>query len=85
MTVKAVLRNGQIQPIEPLPANWIDGQELVVEDPGLPSASELESWAREMDIETAKIPIEEHDRFLRALEEAERESKDAVRREWGLS
>jgi hypothetical protein len=86
MTIKAILRDGRIQPLEPLPADWADGQELVVEEPE-PSDDpvEIERWAKELEESTAKIPAEEHERFLRALEENELESKEAVRREWGLS
>ena len=31
MTIKAVLRHGVIEPVEPLPTGWVEGQELVVE------------------------------------------------------
>jgi len=86
MTIRAIVQNGRIQPLGPLPANWGDGKELVVEDP---SDSAVESgttdWEKEMDLAAAKIPSEEHERFLKALEIGERESKEAVRREWGLS
>jgi hypothetical protein len=40
-------------------------------------------WAQEMDAATAEIPADEHDRFLRAIDEIEHESKEAVREEWG--
>ncbi|MGD0463778.1 MAG: hypothetical protein ABSB74_14925 [Tepidisphaeraceae bacterium] len=86
MTIKAILRDGRIQPLEPLPPDWTDGQELVVEEPELAEAeSQINQWAKDLDKATAQIPAEEHDRFLRALDEIERASKDAVRREWGLS
>ena len=84
MTIRAVLRQGIIEPIEPLPPDWRDGQELVVEEPKPDnSCDEISQWARELDTATAQIPPEEHDRFLRALDEIERESKDAVRKRWG--
>jgi hypothetical protein len=84
MTIKAVLRHGVIQPIEPLPPDWADGQELVVEEPKADRAdAEISQWAREMDAATAQIPAEEHERFLKALDEIERESKEAVRKQWG--
>lgn len=38
MTIKAVLRNGVIQPVEPLPSDWAEGQELLVEEPSPSSA-----------------------------------------------
>jgi hypothetical protein len=85
MMIRAVLRQGVIQPIEPLPADWTDGQELVIEEPGSERAGEqeqLKQWAQEMDVATAQIPAEEHERFLRAVDEIERESKEAVRKQW---
>jgi hypothetical protein len=68
MTIKAVLRDGRIQPLEPLPPDWSDGQELVVEEPD-PSATEarIDEWERELAAATAQLPVEEHDRFRQAL------------------
>ncbi len=40
MTIRAVLRHGVIEPIEPLPQGWADGQELLVEEPHPASANE---------------------------------------------
>jgi hypothetical protein len=85
MTIKAVLRDGIIQPIEPLPADWGDGQQLIVEEPKpIRDNSEISQWAQEMDAATAQIPAEEHERFLKALDEIERESKEGVRKQWEL-
>lgn len=85
MTIKAILRDGVIQPVDPIPPEWVNGQELVVEEPAqTKSAAEIAAWERELEESVAQIPAEEHQRFLRALEEGERESKESVRREWGL-
>jgi hypothetical protein len=83
MTIKAILRHGVIQPIDPLPSDWADGQELVVEEPQQNSPAEIVQWSQELDAATAQIPAEEHDRFLHALDEIERESKEVVRKQWG--
>jgi len=86
MTIKAILRDGRIQPLEPLPPDWIEGQELLVEEPASAGTqAQVDQWANDLDKTTAQIPAEEHNRFLRALGEIEQETKDAVRREWGLS
>jgi hypothetical protein len=86
MTIKAVLRDGIIQPVEPLPPEWADGQELVVEQPdSVPAESQLQEWREGLEVAVLKLPQEEHDRFSRAMVDIERESKDAIRREWGLS
>jgi hypothetical protein len=83
MTIKAVLRHGVIQPVEPLPPDWKDGQELVVEPPPPDGdRAQISQWAQELDVATAQLPAEEHDRFRRALDEIERESKEAVRKQW---
>jgi hypothetical protein len=86
MTIKAILRDGHIQPLEPLPPGWAEGQELVVEEPDLAgSEAQINGWAEDLEAAAARLPAEEHDRFWQALNDIERESKDAVRREWGLS
>jgi hypothetical protein len=85
MTIKAILNHGVIQPVDPLPPDWADGQELLVEEPSASNAdAQISQWAREMDAATAQIPAEEHERFLTALDEIERDSKEAVRKQWGL-
>jgi len=85
MTIRAILRHGIIQPVEPLPPDWAEGQELVVEEPQTDGAqAEIGQWAQELEAAAAQIPAEEHDRFLKALEEVEKESKEAVRKQWGL-
>jgi len=83
MTIKAVLRRGRIEPLEPLPTEWADGQELIIEQPEAAALSEsqLVEWAKEIEAIAAQIPAEEHDRFLRALAENEAESKKSVRHE----
>ncbi|MGA2231931.1 MAG: hypothetical protein ABSH22_13625 [Tepidisphaeraceae bacterium] len=68
MTIKAVLRDGRIQPLEPLPPDWSDGQELVVEEPDLSATeSRIDEWERDLAAATAQLPVEEHDRFRQAL------------------
>jgi len=83
--IRAIIKNGRIQPLDPLPEEWRDGMELIVEeDDQIPDAQSLAEWKREMDEAAAETPPDEDERFLRALAEIEEESKDAVRREWGL-
>ena len=84
--IRAILKNGLIRPAEPLPPDWQDGQELLVDRPGPSSnAEDIERWARELDEGASAITAEDATALERALGEIERESKDAVRREWGLS
>ena len=48
---RAVLRNGVIVPLDPLPSEWKEGEELIVESARGENLSpeELDRWAREMD------------------------------------
>lgn len=83
MTIKAVLRDGRIQPLEPLPPAWMEGQELVVEEPaGVENALTIREWEQELEATSSQVPSAEHDRFRQALEAIEHESKESVRREW---
>ena len=85
MTIRGILRNGVIEPTEPIPADWEEGRELAIEDSQeTHDPSRLAAWAAEIEAHAAQIPPEEHARFSEALLEIERESKAAVRREWGL-
>ena len=55
-----------------------------MEEPaGMASDKELDEWGQELDAATAQIPPQDHERFQQALVELEKESKEAVRREWG--
>jgi hypothetical protein len=56
MTIKAVLRDGRIQPLEPLPPQWAEGQELIIEQPEpIAGDSQITEWAREFDEASAQI------------------------------
>ena len=48
---KAILKNGAIQPTEPLPPDWREGQELVIEAAEQSPATMLQSdrWFDELD------------------------------------
>jgi dienelactone hydrolase len=84
--IRAVVQNGVIQPLEPLPPNWTDGREVVVGDlTEQPANGEMDTWAQEMDNLTASLNDPQEWADLDAvLAEADRQSKTAVRREMGL-
>ena len=86
---KAVLSHGEIRPLEPLPTDWVEGQSLQIE--------KADDNDREMSTEEIKRdfaileslcatndPADE-ERLEQALQKAERESKEQVRREMGLA
>jgi hypothetical protein len=83
--IRAILKNGVIRPAEPLPADWQDGQELLVDrQSSTPCAEDIDAWARDLEEGARGITAEDAAALERALLDIERESKEAVRREWGL-
>ncbi len=84
--VKAVIRHGAIEPLSPLPSSWTDGQKLVIEEARVEAGGEsLAAWSREVDELAAQMSEDDFDRIDQALAEADREAKDYVRRQMGLS
>lgn len=82
---RAVLRDGLIHPLEPLPPDWRDGQELRVEsaEPE-PAAHAIDEDFRELAALCAAGDPADDDRLDRSLGEARRLAKDQVRRQMGL-
>jgi len=80
--IRAVLKKGKIQPIDPLPAHWREGQELVVEgcepsdDPAV-----IKKWHDELLALSAEIPPQDHARLAAAVDEQDRRAKELVRRD----
>ena len=84
---RAVLDKGVIRPLEPLPADWRDGEELRVE-----RADVTDLTADEIDRDFAQLAAlccqgnsEEDAKLAAALDEAREQSKQQVRRSMGLS
>jgi hypothetical protein len=86
MVIRAIVECGLIRPLEPLPTEWIDGQELRVVEAGTREESEEpDSWCAEMDTLAAELADpEDWARIEAALTEADRQAKACVRREMGL-
>ncbi len=82
--VKAVLENGKIRPLTPLPADWSDGQKLLIDIEIGESSEEISAWAREIEEAARAIPDEDHAKFLEALATQRSASKEQVRRQMGL-
>jgi hypothetical protein len=83
----AILKDGEIRPLEPLPLDWQEGQRLRVE-----SAESDDATTDEIDRDFALLadlcadsdPADES-RLTQALQAARDQSKAQVRRQMGLS
>ena len=87
---KAILKNGQIQPLDPLPADWTEGQELDVEASQTrlgaePTPAEIDSDFQKLDAICALGDSADDERLERVLDEAHRQAKEQVRRKMGFS
>jgi hypothetical protein len=83
--IRAILKNGKIQPVDELPGHWRDGQELIVES-GEPSddPADIKEWYDKLVALSAQIPAADHARMAAALREQDRQAKERMRRDMGL-
>jgi hypothetical protein len=81
---RAVLKNGLIYPMEPLPADWAEGQELWVEAASKDQLEHIDQWYRELEEAVAEIDPEDERRLHEAIQEVRHQAKDQARREMGL-
>ena len=80
--IRAVVNNGVITPLEPLPLDWQNGREVVVdaaEEPGPPSTEDMDKWSQDMKALTAGLNDQgEWQAIEAALVEADRHNKVAT-------
>jgi uncharacterized protein YggU (UPF0235/DUF167 family) len=88
--IRAVVKNGYIEPLEPLPESWQEGREVWVQPaevaPDWDSPEGIDRWINELEAVIAQMPDDpEASRQLeQALAEADRIAKEQVRLEMGL-
>ena len=86
--IRAVVQNGVIQSLDPLPPAWLDGREVVVEEAGAQTdvkSPDHDNWYQDMAELSAELnDSREWDQIEATLAEADRQSKESVRREMGI-
>jgi hypothetical protein len=85
--LKAIVSRGEIRPLEPLPPDWQEGQQLRIEkaDDGDTPVEEIDrDFAVLAALCAASEPAEE-EQLECALQEAHRQAKEQVRRQMGLT
>jgi hypothetical protein len=81
--LKAVVRQGAIVPLQPLPPEWEEGTTLEVARAEAPPV-DIDEWARSMNQLCADSSPEDEETMRRAIEEHRQQAKAQVRREMGL-
>ena len=82
--LKAVLRQGAIVPLEPVPAEWEEGTALEVARSGAPPL-DIDSWAKTMNQLCSDSAAEDEETMRRAIDQHREQAKAQMRREMGLS
>ena len=85
--VRAEVNRGEVRPLEPLPVDWQEGQELCIDkmDDAELTLEEIDRhYANLADLCSTSDP-EDEERLELALATAKREAKEQVRRQMGLS
>jgi hypothetical protein len=86
LMIRAVVQNGLIRPLDPLPAAWVEGHPVIVEDTDAPPVEDLDAWYRELQaLGPAVYEPGEWERVQAILIEADEHAKALVRREMGPS
>lgn len=84
--IRAVIQNGQIHPIDHLPAGWTDRREVIVEEADAPTCGNLEVWYRELqELGPARYEPGERERVQATQAEADEQAKAMVCRQMGRS
>jgi hypothetical protein len=82
---KAVLKNGVICPLEPLPPEWADGRELRVEAANEDDEDQdLDAWYQELQALVAQNDPNDFARVEQAIRAADEQAKAFVRKQMGL-
>jgi hypothetical protein len=82
--IRAIIQNGQIRPLDPLPPEWTEGRRVIVAEADSASGpvDDLEEWYRELqDLGPAAYEPGEWERVQSILVEAEEQAKAGVGRE----
>ncbi len=78
---RAVLKNGVLVPIDPLPREWADGRELWVEDSRelQESSQALDEWAQKIEASAAEIDDQDWQEMQAFLDKMHKEVKEQTR------
>ena len=83
--IRAIIQNGQIQPLDPLPEAWTEGRHVIVADADSTPSDDLAEWHRELqEFGPAQYEPGEWERVQATLAEADEMAKAMVRRQMGL-
>ncbi len=84
--IRGIVQNGMIRPLDPIPAAWVEGHQVIVEDRDSTSSQDIDEWFNELRVlGPAQYEPGEWERVKAILMEADELAKEQARREMGLS
>jgi hypothetical protein len=84
--IRAVVQNGNILPIDPMPPDWVEGHQVIVEDADPLPIGDLDGWYRELqELGPAEYEPGEKESVQAIMIEADKQAKDMVRQQMGIS
>ena len=82
--IRAIIKNGAIQLLEPIPPEWTDGREVVVDEAEpVRRSEEVDQWLQELESAAGTIDSADDERLQVAVDEVRRQAKETARREMG--
>ena len=79
--IRAVVQNGLIRPLDPLPPDWVEGRMVVVEDAESASPDDLDEWYQELKrLGAAQYDPGERDQIRAILAEGDARAREFVAR-----
>ena len=88
--IRAIIRHGHIEPLDRLPTEWSEGQEVTVEVSDSHSSDSLSpdeairNWHAEWKAACSDIAVEDHTELDESLVSIRQWGKDQMRKEMGL-
>lgn len=86
--VRAVYIDGAIQPLDPLPPDWREGQRLNIDAAAAGDTAEStdpQLWFDELQRLASEVPASDHQRMKESDDEQDRQAKEMMRRELGTN
>ena len=88
--IRAIVTNGMLKPLDPLPEDWLEGEELLIDaqpsrEISQDDASRLDRWYQELEASAAQLDPEDDRLLQEAVQGVRRLAKETARREMGLS
>ena len=79
--IRAVVQNGSLLPLDPIPVEWADGRELDVEVKSDPTVEDWNEWNRELNELVAQIDPSDFAIVQAELVENDRLEKERMHQE----